>query len=181
MGGEARPDLQPPHGLAGARPCPAGERFHGGAGARGILPWPLAGADARCRHAARSRRARRGAARARFHWRSEAAGDLDPVARADRHPADAWRPRRPAGRHPAGRQILRRRGAAGFGLLGVQPARRLENVMQIEDAFEVPLPPDQAWKVLMDIERIAPCMPGAALTEVVDDRTYKGTVAVKLG
>jgi hypothetical protein len=53
--------------------------------------------------------------------------------------------------------------------------------MQIDNAFEVPLPPDQAWKVLMDIERVAPCMPGAALTEVVDDRTYKGTVAVKLG
>jgi hypothetical protein len=45
----------------------------------------------------------------------------------------------------------------------------------------VPLPPDEAWKVLMDIARIAPCMPGAALTQVVDDRTYKGTVAVKLG
>src|SRR5579859_2349846 len=53
--------------------------------------------------------------------------------------------------------------------------------MQIENAFEVPLPPDEAWRVLMDIERVAPCMPGAALTEVVDERTYKGTVAVKLG
>ena len=53
--------------------------------------------------------------------------------------------------------------------------------MQIENAFEVPLPPDEAWRVLMDIRRIAPCMPGAALTEVVDERTYKGTVAVKLG
>lgn len=53
--------------------------------------------------------------------------------------------------------------------------------MQIDNAFEVPLPPDQAWKVLMDIARMAPCMPGAALTEVVDDRTYKGTVAVRLG
>src|SRR6185312_12603608 len=53
--------------------------------------------------------------------------------------------------------------------------------MQIDNTFEVPLPPDQAWKVLMDIERVAPCMPGAALTEVVDGRTYKGTVAVKLG
>jgi len=53
--------------------------------------------------------------------------------------------------------------------------------MQIENAFEVPLPPDQAWKVLMDIQRVAPCMPGAALTEIVDERTYKGTVAVKLG
>jgi carbon monoxide dehydrogenase subunit G len=53
--------------------------------------------------------------------------------------------------------------------------------MQIENRFEVPLPPDQAWAVLMDIQRVAPCMPGAQLTEVVNDRTYKGTVGVKLG
>ena len=53
--------------------------------------------------------------------------------------------------------------------------------MQIENTFEVPLPPDKAWDLLMDIQRVAPCMPGAALTEVVDDRTYKGTVGVKLG
>jgi carbon monoxide dehydrogenase subunit G len=53
--------------------------------------------------------------------------------------------------------------------------------MLIENRFEVPLPPDQAWDVLMDIERVAPCMPGAQLTQVVDDRTYKGTVGVKLG
>ncbi len=53
--------------------------------------------------------------------------------------------------------------------------------MQIENQFEVPLPPDEAWKVLLDIERIAPCMPGAELTEIVDDRTYKGKVSVRLG
>ena len=53
--------------------------------------------------------------------------------------------------------------------------------MEFDNAFEVPLPVDDAWKVLMDIRRIAPCLPGAELTEVVDDRTYKGKVGVRLG
>jgi isopentenyl-diphosphate delta-isomerase type 1 len=53
--------------------------------------------------------------------------------------------------------------------------------MEFDNSFEVPLPPDQAWPVLMDIPGIAPCMPGAQLTEVVDDRTYKGNIAVRLG
>ena len=53
--------------------------------------------------------------------------------------------------------------------------------MEFDNSFEVPLPVDDAWKVLMDIRRIAPCMPGAELTEVVDDRTYKGKIGVRLG
>src|SRR5215471_18369366 len=53
--------------------------------------------------------------------------------------------------------------------------------MEFDNSFEVPLPPDQAWALLMDIERIAPCMPGAKLTEVVDKMTYKGNIAVRLG
>ena len=53
--------------------------------------------------------------------------------------------------------------------------------MKFDNSFEVYLPPDQAWPVLMDVERIAPCMPGAALTEVVDDKTFKGTVSIRLG
>ena len=53
--------------------------------------------------------------------------------------------------------------------------------MEFDNTFEVPLPPDQAWSLLMDVERIAPCMPGAKLTEVVDDKTYKGNIAVRLG
>ena len=53
--------------------------------------------------------------------------------------------------------------------------------MEFDNAFEVPLPVDDAWKVLMDIRRIAPCMPGAELTDVVDERTYKGKIAVRLG
>ena len=53
--------------------------------------------------------------------------------------------------------------------------------MEFDNSFEVPLPPAQAWPVLMDIKRIAPCMPGAQLTEVVDDTTYKGNISVRLG
>jgi carbon monoxide dehydrogenase subunit G len=53
--------------------------------------------------------------------------------------------------------------------------------MEFDNSFEVPLPPAQTWKVLNDIERIAPCMPGAELTEVVDADTYKGRIAVRLG
>jgi len=53
--------------------------------------------------------------------------------------------------------------------------------MEFDNAFEVPLPPAQAWPVLMDIARIAPCMPGAQLTEVVDAETYKGNIGVRLG
>ena len=53
--------------------------------------------------------------------------------------------------------------------------------MEFDNSFEVPLPPAQAWPLLMDIKRIAPCMPGAELTEVVDDKTYKGKIGVRLG
>jgi uncharacterized protein len=53
--------------------------------------------------------------------------------------------------------------------------------MEINNSFEVPLPPKDAWKVLLNIERIAPCMPGAELTGVVDKDTYHGKVSVKLG
>jgi carbon monoxide dehydrogenase subunit G len=53
--------------------------------------------------------------------------------------------------------------------------------VEFDNSFEVPLPPAEAWPVLMDIKRIAPCMPGAELTEVVDDKTYKGKIGVRLG
>ncbi len=53
--------------------------------------------------------------------------------------------------------------------------------MEFDNSFTVPLPPAQAWAVLMDIRRIAPCMPGAELTEVVDAQTYKGKISVRLG
>lgn len=53
--------------------------------------------------------------------------------------------------------------------------------MLIENEFEVPAPVDRLWAYLLDVERVAPCMPGAELTEVVDERTWKGKVNVKFG
>lgn len=52
--------------------------------------------------------------------------------------------------------------------------------MRLDNEFVVPRPVDEAWAVLTDIERIAPCMPGAKLTEV-DGDDYHGTVKVKVG
>lgn len=52
--------------------------------------------------------------------------------------------------------------------------------MKIEDQFRVDVPIDEAWKVLLDLERIAPCLPGAQLTEVEGDE-YRGTVKIKVG
>lgn len=53
--------------------------------------------------------------------------------------------------------------------------------MEFDNSFEVPLPPAQAWPVLMNVQLIAPCMPGAELTEVADESTYKGKISVRLG
>ena len=53
--------------------------------------------------------------------------------------------------------------------------------MEFDNSFEVPLPPAQAWPLLMDIRKVAQCMPGAELTDVVDERNYKGKIAVRLG
>ena len=53
--------------------------------------------------------------------------------------------------------------------------------MEFDNSFEVPVAVDQAWALLNDIERIAPCFPGAELTEVVDADTFKGKVSVRLG
>ena len=53
--------------------------------------------------------------------------------------------------------------------------------MLIENEFQVPASIDRAWAYLLDVERIAPCAPGAELTEVVDDHTWKGKINLKLG
>ena len=53
--------------------------------------------------------------------------------------------------------------------------------MEFDNSFAVPLAPEQAWKVLMDIPGIAPCMPGAELTEIIDQKHFKGKVSVRLG
>jgi carbon monoxide dehydrogenase subunit G len=53
--------------------------------------------------------------------------------------------------------------------------------MQIENEFTIPAPIDEVWSHLLDVERVAPCMPGAELTESVDESTWKGKVNMRLG
>lgn len=53
--------------------------------------------------------------------------------------------------------------------------------MKIENEFTVAAPVDRLWAYLLDVEQVAPCMPGAELTETVDDTTWKGKVDMKLG
>jgi carbon monoxide dehydrogenase subunit G len=53
--------------------------------------------------------------------------------------------------------------------------------MKLEQSFEVAAPIEQVWHALNDLERVAPCLPGAAITDHDDDGTYHGTFQVKLG
>jgi hypothetical protein len=53
--------------------------------------------------------------------------------------------------------------------------------VKIEKSFPMPASAQTAWALLRDIEGVAGCMPGAKITERIDDQHYKGTVAVKLG
>ncbi len=53
--------------------------------------------------------------------------------------------------------------------------------MLIENAFDVSAPIDRVWSYLLDVEKVVPCMPGAELTETIDDRNWKGKVTIKLG
>ena len=53
--------------------------------------------------------------------------------------------------------------------------------MKLLHEFEVPASPTETMQLLLDAERVVPCLPGAALVEVVDDGTWKTTMSVKLG
>jgi uncharacterized protein len=53
--------------------------------------------------------------------------------------------------------------------------------MRLENSFEVPASTEAAWSLLLDVPRVVPCMPGAQLTETVDDSNWKATMQVKLG
>jgi carbon monoxide dehydrogenase subunit G len=51
----------------------------------------------------------------------------------------------------------------------------------IENSFDVSAPIDHVWSYLQDIEKVVPCMPGAELTETIDESNWKGKVTIKLG
>jgi uncharacterized protein len=53
--------------------------------------------------------------------------------------------------------------------------------VKLEQSFEVRAPVERVWETLIDIERVAPCLPGAEITEASDDGTYRGSFSVRLG
>jgi len=53
--------------------------------------------------------------------------------------------------------------------------------MKLEQSFQVRAPVERVWETLVDIERVAPCLPGAEITEAGEDGTYRGTFSVRLG
>jgi carbon monoxide dehydrogenase subunit G len=53
--------------------------------------------------------------------------------------------------------------------------------IEITESFQVKAPVDAVWRFMLDPKQVVTCMPGAQLDEVVDDRTFLGSVKVKLG
>ena len=53
--------------------------------------------------------------------------------------------------------------------------------MKLEQSFDVTAPVDRVWQALIDVEQVAPCLPGAAVTGRNDDGSYNGTFTVKIG
>jgi carbon monoxide dehydrogenase subunit G len=53
--------------------------------------------------------------------------------------------------------------------------------MKLEHSFQVAAPLDRVWEALIDVERVAPCLPGAEITEAGEDGTFRGTFSVRLG
>jgi len=53
--------------------------------------------------------------------------------------------------------------------------------VKLAQSFQVRAPVERVWETLIDIERVAPCLPGAEITEAGEDGTYRGTFSVRLG
>src|ERR1700748_3791582 len=53
--------------------------------------------------------------------------------------------------------------------------------MKLEQSFEVSAPVEQVWRALIDIERVAPCLPGGSITGGNEDASYNGAFTIKIG
>ena len=53
--------------------------------------------------------------------------------------------------------------------------------MEFENQFDVPAPIDEVYAALLDVQRVAPCVPGAEVLEQTGDDTYKVAIKVKVG
>ena len=53
--------------------------------------------------------------------------------------------------------------------------------MKLQHSFEVHAPVERVWETLVDVERVAPCLPGAEISEAAEDGVYRGSFSVRLG
>jgi carbon monoxide dehydrogenase subunit G len=53
--------------------------------------------------------------------------------------------------------------------------------VKLEQSFEVKAPLERVWQELIDVERVAPCLPGAEITEAGEDGVYRGNFSVRIG
>jgi uncharacterized protein len=53
--------------------------------------------------------------------------------------------------------------------------------VKLEQSFDVQAPVERVWATLIDVQKVAPCLPGAEVTEATEDGSYKGTFSVKVG
>src|SRR5919198_4427278 len=90
-------------------------------------------------------------------------------------------PSLPPGRSAPGCSTTRRREGPSPGRVAPEPHGCYRGHMKIENRFHVAAPIDEVWAYMLDVEKVAPCVPGGQLTETVDDRTWKGKVAMKMG
>ena len=77
-------------------------------------------------------------------------------------------------------------GSGNRGGAPVRPHRHrhqeeLARLSKLEQSFQVQAPIDAVWEALIDLERVAPCLPGATITGHDEDGTYHGEFKVKLG
>ena len=53
--------------------------------------------------------------------------------------------------------------------------------MQIKDSFTINAPQEKVWELLFDIPRLSQCVPGIESVEIMDDKTFRGKLVVKVG
>jgi hypothetical protein len=56
-----------------------------------------------------------------------------------------------------------------------------KKLMQIKDSFVINAPQEKVWELLFDIPRLSKCVPGIESVEIMDDKTYRGKLVVKVG
>ena len=53
--------------------------------------------------------------------------------------------------------------------------------IKVENDFVIPAPIEHAWRVLIDVPRVVPCMPGSAVTEIIDEQRFRASARIKVG